>query len=83
MILSDIKARHAHIENQQRTQSVELLTERRSKSHKDRAWLIGELERALEQNAKLEAELEKLNQSLKELKKPAKKPPVKKKAAKT
>lgn len=64
MTLSDIKARHAHIENQERTQSIELLAERRSKSHADRAWLIAELERALEQNRKLEAELDRLGDAV-------------------
>ena len=67
MNLSDIKARHAHIENQERTQSVELMAERRSKAHADRLWLIGELERALAQNEKLSSDLDALGSAVADL----------------
>lgn len=68
MNLADIKARHDHLEGQRSTQSVELLTELRSTAHRDRGWLIRELERALEQNEKLAGELDVLGSAVEELK---------------
>lgn len=96
MNLSDIKARHAHIENQARTQSVELIAERRSKAHADRAWLVAELEAALKagdtlresntellgQNDRLAGELDVLGSAVEKLKPTPKPKPKKAKAEK-
>lgn len=68
MTLDDIKARHQQVEGQAWTMSVGFLTERKSKSHKDRAWLIEQLEAALAQNDKLSSRLDKVAKELKALK---------------
>lgn len=68
-----IRARHQRLEGMTSTQSPDILQELRSQAHKDRAWLIEELQAALSQNDKLHSELGRLDEAVDKLERPAKK----------